>query len=341
MVKYKVLLVALPLILQGCFSMQGASALAFFSNLDKTGRWKVHPKSDFEQRILNGDVECVSCELFVADTNSGSMVLYRTMEKCWDKGGVEIRNEMRDSSGKVLYSRNSRTEDGYLVERNVVYGKKSSSLQMEKKDDDGSLVREYRLVNKEGSLVLEDYRVNFHLGEKGNMDRGGIFFPFKQEMDFTYDQSDSLTLIALQASPRAYHVEFTYDPVVHKPMETSVTFDGKLYSYKLEKYNSAGKVVELYYSDDITMDNEHVKYTYNESGSTLTVESGGIKRQEVYADGLLQREEYFDYGGKIRLVARIELDASGNVVQSTYELPDPKKNKGMPLKIYKYSLKYN
>lgn len=340
MVKYKALLVALPLILQGC-SMQGASALAFFSNLDKTGRWKVHPKTDFEQRMLNGDVECISGELFVADTNSGSMALYRTMEKCWDKGGVEIRNEMRDSSGKVLFSRISRVEDGYLVERNVEYGKKAYKLQMEKKDDDGSLVREYRLVNKEGSLVLEDYRVNFHLGVKGHMDRGGIFFPFKQEMAFTYDQNDSLTLIALQASPRAYHVEFTYDPVVHKPMETSVTFDGKLYSYKLEKYNSAGKVVELYYSDDITMDNEHVKYTYNEKGNTLTVESSGIKRQELYVDGLLQREEYYDYGGKIRLVARIELDAAGNVVQSTYELPDPKKNKGMPLKIYKYSLKYN
>ena len=340
MVKYKALLVALPLILQGC-SMQGASALAFYSNLDKTGRWKVHPKTDFEQRMLNGDVECISCELFVADTNSGSMVLSRTMERCWDKGGVEIRNETRDSSGKVLFSRISRTEDGYLVERNVEYGKKTHKLQMEKKDDGGSLVHEYRLMNKEGGLVLDDYRVNFHLGENGNMDRGGIFYPFRQEMDFTYDESDSLVLISLRGHPDAYHVEFTYDPVVHKPMETSVTFERKLYSYKLEKYNSAGKVVELYYSDDITMNNEHVKYTYNENGSTLIVESGGTKRQEIYADGRLQREEYFDYGGKIRLVARIELDDAGNVLQSTYELPDPKKNKGMPLKIYKYSLKYN
>ena len=335
-----VLFILLPLFFSAC-SMQGPKALAFFSNLDRAGHWKTHPKTDFEHRILLGDVQCVSDSILVADTISNTMVPYQTRQKCWDKNGIETMYEVKDSTGKVLFSMTSRTEDGYLVERHAEAGDSSFNLTLIKNTENGDTVHEYQLQFKNKRQFSEtNYKVSFHLDKDGKIDQGGIYAPFKQEFFFDYDKNDSLISIATKNFSKYNQIEFTYDSATNKLSETAVTYNGKLYSYKLEKFNSAGKVIELYYTNDIILEQEHTKYTYNSCGSTLTIESGGIKRKEIYEQGILRREDYIDYGGKIRLTALIETDSLGNISKSTYKSASPKANNGLPLRIHLYSYIY-
>lgn len=302
----------------GCTNFQGAKALEFFSNIDKSGRWKVHNRMDAEGRVLSGDVACFEVNMFVLDSVKGSMVQRGSEKKCWDDFGILIEHVVKDSSGETIYSQKSETEDGYLLSRTIdskVVSRrmpKKTMLHMTVPENEGANTRAYTMSNDSGKV----FEVQYQTGENDKMVAAKIIYPFTHKLNIEYGKNDSLVSISDATSAKKHHIDFIseYD----RKYEEKVVYNGELYSYGSREMNAKGRPVEIVFSDDFSGDQVHRRYTYTPDGRTATIWENGMSRSLVYEGEKLVREEYYNYGGKLLTVVDIVTDDVGNVVESSY-----------------------
>lgn len=301
----------------GCTNFQGAKALEFFSNIDKSGRWKTYNRADTEGRVLIGDVACLESNLYVLDSASGSMELKGSAKKCWDDFGILIEHVVKDSSGEIIYAQKSETEKGYLLSRTVdnkVVSRRLSKknvLQMTEQGEDGSKIRAYTLSNDSGTV----FKVQYQTDSNDKMVAAKIIYPFTHRLNVEYDKDDSLVAISDETNAERFRIDFVNGP--GKKYEEKVVYNGELYSYASKEMNAQGRPLEVVFSDDFTGKQVHRKYAYTQDGRTASIWENGVSRNLVYEGEKLVREEYYNYAGKLFSVVDVVTDGVGNVVESS------------------------
>ena len=333
------LVLVISFLFWGCTNFQGARALEFFSHLDKTG-WKKYERTDFEGRVLSEKIACVNAELFVLDTVSGKLKVDGKERKCWDDYGIQIEHVLEDSLGKILFSAKSTTEKGVVLSRTIENftlpisrrTDRRSSLRMTESVDEGAITRVYTLQNDSGKVFEVQYRV-----DNDRMVSARINYPFIHKLKIDYDEDGSLVSIHDVRSFSESRVDFD---VSENRKEEKVTYNGEMYSYRLKEMDAKGNPIEILFSDDFSGRRIHRKYTYNLDGTTKSIWENGVSRSAVYKDGRLDREEYYDYGGKLRWVVGVTVDENGNVVESSYVRKTADDYFDKVIRRYKYTYTY-
>ncbi|WP_173341972.1 hypothetical protein [uncultured Fibrobacter sp.] len=313
-----ILILAVLLLFCGCSNFQGAKALEFFSHLDESGRWKNSERADFEGRMLSEKVACVKADVFVLDTVSGKLKLDGKERVCWDDYGIETEHIIEDSLGKTISSRKTVAEKGVVLSRTVENfaplisrrNSRASYLLMTETKDEGAITRVYTLQNDSGKVFEVLYRM-----DKDKMVSAQINYPFLHKLKIDYGEDGLLHSISDKRSSNAYRIDFVDG---RKKKEEKVTYHGEMYSYRLKAMDSQGKPIEVIFSDDFCGKQIHRKYAYHPDGTTKTIWENGVSRNLIYENGRLVREEYYDYGGKLRWVVDIVTDENGNVMESSY-----------------------
>lgn len=334
------LVLVISFLFWGCTNFQGARALEFFSHLDKTGCWKKYERTDFEGRVLSEKIACVNAELFVLDTVSGKLKVEGKERKCWDDYGILIEHVVEDSLGKILFSAKSTTEKGVVLSRTIENftlpisrrTDRRSSLRMTESVDEGAITRVYTLQNDSGKVFEVQYRV-----DNDRMVSARINYPFIHKLKIDYDEDGSLVSIHDERSFSESRVDFD---VSENRKKEKVTYNGEMYSYRLKEMDAKGNPIEILFSDDFSGRRIHRKYTYNLDGTTKSIWENGVSRSAVYKDGRLDREEYYDYGGKLRWVVGVTVDENGNVVESSYVRKTADDYFDKVIRRYKYTYTY-
>jgi hypothetical protein len=323
----------------GCSNFQGAKALEFFSNIDKSGRWKPYNRVDAEGRVLSGDVACFEVNVFVLDSVKDLMVQGGSEKKCWDDHGILTEYVVKDSSGETIYSQKSETENGYLLSRTIdskVVSRrlpKKTTLRMTTPEDEAANTRAYTLTNDSGTV----FKVQYRTGENGKMVAAKIIYPFTHELNIEYGKDDSLLSISDATRAKEHHIDFISEQ--GSRYVEKVVYNGELYSYGSREVDAKGRPVDIVFSDEFSGGQIHRKYTYTPDGRTATIWENGVSRNLVYEGEKLVREEFYNYGGKLLMVVDIVTDSVGNVVESSYvKKADMRLNRAK--KQYKYTITY-
>lgn len=326
----------------GCTNFQGAKALEFFSHLDKYGRWKNYNRTDFEGRILKGNVACIEAEISALDSAKSKKTFKGYAKKCWDEFGILVEAVIKDSTGTNLYQLKSKTENGYLIDRNInihLYAQTRLSagltyISMTEEDDGGTRNIVYTQKNDSGSV----FKVQFPKTPNEKITTAQIKYPFAHELKFSYNDKDELIQISDSKRSKAYRINFTESN--QEANETKIIYSGETYSYQLKKTNSQKQPIEEIFSDEFTGKKVHRKYTYTDDGKTATIWENGLSRNIVYENGKFVREEYYDYAESLRQIVEIETDSLGNVIKSTYIPVIQGKMFSNVQKQYNYTIEY-
>lgn len=290
--------------------------------------------------MLSEKIACVNAELFVLDTVSGKLKVDGKERKCWDDYGIQIEHVVEDSLGKILFSAKSTTEKGVVLSRTIENftlpisrrTDRRSSLRMTESVDEGAITRVYTLQNDSGKVFEVQYRV-----DNDRMVSARINYPFIHKLKIDYDEDGSLVSIHDVRSFSESRVDFD---VSENRKEEKVTYNGEMYSYRLKEMDAKGNPIEILFSDDFSGRRIHRKYTYNQDGTTKSIWENGVSRSAVYKDGRLDREEYYDYGGKLRWVVGVTVDENGNVVESSYVRKTADDYFDKVIRRYKYTYTY-
>lgn len=327
-------LAVIALLFCGCTNFQGATALEFFSHLDKSGRWKTTQRTDFEGRILPEDVVCIEAEISIFDSTDSKMKFNGSAKKCWDEYGILIDYIVKDSSHENLFQLKSKTKNGYLLSRDINFRYSaqpkseplSHSLQMTKSDNG---TRTYTQT----SDSKKDFEVQF-LADNEKIVSAQINYPFSHELEISYKENGDIALVIDKNWGDAYKIDYTNDE------EDKIVYNREIYSYRLKKMNANKQMVEEIYIDEFSRKKIHRKYTYTADGRTATIWANGVSRNIIYENGIFVREEYYDYAETLRQVVEIEIDSHGNVIKSSY-IPKNTGNQDNKIKLqYKYAITY-
>lgn len=331
------------LLFYGCSIINGAKALDFFSNLDEYGRWKARQPTDFEGRILAGNVDCIEVEVFSSDKENGELKPTGSAKKCWDNFGILVEFLSKDNAGNSLFHQKSETDKGYLISRtNYIYYPEQwkrppryFNIQMTESNDSFIKTRTYTETSDSGKVFTIQFQTE---GDK-KIHSARIDYPYSHQLDFSYNEKGNLVHIIDKDWGNAYRIDFIKNPNENAE-EVKTVYQGKTYSYALKRKNSRKRPVEEMYSDEFSKEQIHRKYTYTQEGRTETIWVNGISRNIIYDNGKFAREEYYDYGNTLRQVVEIETDPYGNVIQSSYFSVNAGKQNDKAKKQFKYTIQY-
>lgn len=325
---------ATALLFCGCTNFQGATALEFFSHLDKSGRWKTAHRTDFEGRILSGNVACIEAEISFLDSTNSKMKFNGSAKKCWDDFGILIEYVVKDSTHENVFQLKSKTENGYLLSRDINFHYStrpqseplSYSLQMMKSDNKTR-------IYTQTSDSKQDFSIQFETDNE-KITSAQINYPFLHELDISYNKKGDIALVIDKKWGDAYKIDYTNEE------EDKIVYNREIYSYRLKKMNANKQPIEEIYIDEFSRKKVHRKYTYTADGRTATIWANGISRNIIYENGIFVREEYYDYAETLRQVVEIDIDSHGNVIKSSY-IPKNTSNLDNKIKLqYKYTITY-
>ena len=327
----------------GCSAINGAKALEFFSHLDEYGRWKTRQPTDFEGRILDGNVACIEVEMLSLDVDDENMATTGSAKKCWDDFGILVEYQTSGNSIKGVFQQKSETDKGYLLSRtiDIRYPESSKrkarhfSIQMTESNEGPTKTRTYTETSDSGKV----FTVQFQTENNNKITSAQILHPYSHKLDYSYNEKGSLIQIVDKDWGKSYRIDFTRDSIDNSIGE-KIVYQGKTYSYALTKRDSNKQPIEEMYSDEFSKEQIHRKYTYTEDGKTATIWVNGISRNIIYDNGKFAREEYYDYGNILRQVVEIETDSQGNVIKSSYFDVNSGKQNDKPRRQFKYTITY-
>lgn len=333
----------IALLFCGCSITNGAKALEFFSHIDEYGRWKTRQPTDFEGRILAGNVACIEVEMLTLDVDNETMATTRNAKKCWDDFGILVEYLSKGNSNNDVFHQKSETDKGYLISRTVDIHypeqlkrqPRHFSLQMTESSDSPIKTRTYTETSDSGKV----FTVQFQTENNDKINSAQITYPYSHKLDYSYNEKGSLVQIVDKNWGNHYRIDFTRDSIENTIGE-KIIYQGNTYSYALTKRNSQKQPIEEMYSDEFSKEQIHRKYTYTQDGNTATIWVNGVSRNIIYDNGKFAREEYYDYGNTLRQVVEIETDSYGNVIKSSYFDVKSGKQNDKPRRQFKYTINY-
>lgn len=337
-------LTTIALFFYGCSTINGAKALEFFSHIDEYGHWKIRQPTDFEGRILAGDVACIEAEILTFDEDDGGIKTTESARKCWDNFGILTEYFTKENSSNSVFHQKSKTAKGYLLSRTVDihYPEQSGltprhfDLHMTESSDGSITTRTYTETSDSG----KEFTVQFQTENDEKITFAQITHPYSHKLDYTYDEKGSVTHITDKDWGNSYRIDFTSDSV-ENTKTTKIIYQGETYSYILTKKNPQKQPIEVMYSDEFSREQIHRKYTYTQDGKTASIWVNGVSRNIIYNNGKFAREEYYDYGNTLRQVVEIETDSQGNVIKSSYFNVNSGKQNDKPRRQFKYTINYH